>query len=45
MEGETAKVGLKINEQKTTYMIAARPGQVGGWGEQRFRIFIDQCYV
>jgi hypothetical protein len=24
LEGEAAKVGLKINEQKTKYMIAAR---------------------
>jgi hypothetical protein len=24
LEGEAAKVGLKINEQKTQYMIAAR---------------------
>jgi hypothetical protein len=27
LEGEAAKVGLKINEEKTKYMIAARNGR------------------
>jgi hypothetical protein len=31
LEGEAAKVGLKINEQWTKYMIAARNDRRGNW--------------
>jgi hypothetical protein len=37
LEGEAAKVGLKINEQKTKYMIAVWPGMIGRfltWGKR-----------
>jgi hypothetical protein len=46
LEGEAAKVGLKINEQKTKYMIAARNdttlGDVGQSvviGDKHFEFF------
>jgi hypothetical protein len=33
LEGEAAKIGLKINEQKTIYMIAARNDRIRDVGQ------------
>jgi hypothetical protein len=52
LEGEAAKVGLKINEQKTKYMIAARNdrtirdmGQCVAIGEKHFEIVKEFVYL
>jgi hypothetical protein len=52
LEGEAAKVGLKINEQKTKYMIAARNdrtirdvGQSVAIGEKHFEVSKDFVYL
>jgi hypothetical protein len=52
LEGETAKVGLKINEQKTKYMIAARNdttirdvGQSVAIGDKHFEVVKEFVYL
>jgi hypothetical protein len=52
LEGETAKVGLKINEQKTKYMIAAGNdrtirdmGQSVGIGDKHFEVVKEFVYL
>jgi hypothetical protein len=52
LEGEAAKVGLKINEQKTKYMIAARNdrtigdvGQSVAIGDKHFEIVKEFLYL
>jgi hypothetical protein len=52
LEGETAKVGLKINEQKTKYMIAARNdrtirdvGQSVAIGDKQFEVVKEFVYL
>jgi hypothetical protein len=52
LEGKTAKVGLKINKQKTKYMIAARNdttirdvGQNVTIGEKRFEVVKEFVYL
>jgi hypothetical protein len=52
LEGEAAKVGLKINEQKTKYMIAARNdrtirdvGQSVAIGDKHFEVVKEFVYL
>jgi hypothetical protein len=52
LEGEAAKVGLKINEQKTKYMIAARNdmkicdvGQSVAIGDKHFEVIKEFVYL
>jgi hypothetical protein len=52
LEGEAAKVGLKINEQKTKYMIAARNdrtirdvGQSVAIGDKHFEVVKKFVYL
>jgi hypothetical protein len=52
LEGEAVKVGLKINEQKTKYMIAARNdrtirdvGQSAAIGDKHFEIIKEFVYL
>jgi hypothetical protein len=52
LEGEAAKVGLKINEQKTKYMIAARNdrtirdvGQSVAVGDKHFEVVKEFVYL
>jgi hypothetical protein len=52
LKGEAAKVGLKINEQKTKYMIAARNdrtirdvGQSVAIGDKHFEVFKEFVYI
>jgi hypothetical protein len=48
LEGETAKVELKINEQKTKYMIAARydtTGQSVAIGDKLFEVVKEFVYL
>jgi hypothetical protein len=52
LEGEAAKVGLKINEQKTKYMIAARNertvrdvGQSVVIGDKHFEVVKEFVYL
>jgi hypothetical protein len=52
LEGEAAKVGLKINEQKTKYMIAARndttirdEGQSVAIGDKHFEVVKEFVYL
>jgi hypothetical protein len=52
LEGEAAKVGLKINEQKTKYMISARNdstirdmGQIVAIGDKRFEFVKEFVYL
>jgi hypothetical protein len=52
LERETAKVGLKINEQKTKYMIAARNdrtirdvGIIVAIGDKQFEVVKEFVYL
>jgi hypothetical protein len=52
LEGEADKVGLKINEQKTKYMIAARNdttirdvGQSVAIGDKHFEVVKEFVYL
>jgi hypothetical protein len=49
LEAETAKVGLKINQQKTKYMIAARNdsdvAQSVAFGDKHFEVVKEFVYL
>jgi hypothetical protein len=52
LKGEAAKVGLKINDEKTKYMIAARndrtirdAGQSGAIGDKHFEVVKEFVYL
>jgi hypothetical protein len=51
VETEAAKVGLKINEQKTTYLIGAGNatildvGQTVGFGDRNFKVVNEFVYL
>jgi hypothetical protein len=52
LEGEAAKIGLKINEEKTKYMIEARNdrtirdvGQSVAIGDQHFEVVKEFVYL